>query len=48
MVSWLTAGLPGPGTVALVAAGHAGHVSPALDVVEVAGAIPPSGVEARV
>ena len=48
VVAGLAAGLPGPRTVALVTAGHAGHMSPALHMVEVARAVPAPGVEAGV
>ena len=42
------AGLPAAWPIALVAAGHSRHMSPALDVVEIAGAVPAPGVEAGV
>ena len=48
VVSGTGARLPAGWTVTLVAAGHASHMSPALDMVEIAGAVPAPGVEAGV
>ena len=42
------AGLPAARLVTLVAPRHARHMSPALDVVEIAGAVPAPGVQAWV
>ena len=48
VVSGTGARLPAGWSVTLVAAGHASHMSPALDMVEIAGAVPAPGVEAGV